>query len=857
MERKPNVSIVFFLLLLLMPCASYAQKPSGVVSKLPAGITAENIKQVKQVFIITNGTVFLNGRLRKAANNMLLYVADVAEVNIDSILHAPDVFFIQPLREAKEEMVISGADLSLNNIFFSHDTYPAVTGKGLTVSIKENRPDSLDIDFRNRYVRTGMETSTLSSHATTIMTLIGGAGNTYYTGKGVAYGAQLTSASFQVLLPEHDTVYKKYNLGVQNHSYGTGIENYYGADSWAYDLSINNNDSLLHVFSAGNSGTQTSTAGKYAGIVGFANLTGSFKQSKNSLSIAATDSFYNVEVLSSKGPAYDGRIKPELVAFGKDGSSGAAALVSGSALLIQDACKQKTGKLPSSALVRASLINSADDLLQPGPDYTSGFGSLNTERAVRQIISNQHFTASVSNGNVQQFNITIPANSKELRVTIAWNDIAANINASKALVNDLDLEVEEINTGIIHYPFVLSSYPHTDSLNAIAEKKKDTLNNVEQVVIGLPSPGNYILRVKGTYVQGNQAFAVAYNAEPINTFAFTYPTRSSNLYSGITNIIRWSSTAHMSSPGTLQITYNGADWITLGSSFNLSSKYYKAFIKDTVCIARLRMNFGSAYILSDTFTISPRLQMNVGYNCPDSFQLYWNKLNGVTSYHVYALADTFMTLQQQTADTSVVIAANAIQYYAVAPIINNKTGLRSYTLNYTTQSAGCFINSFLADVFDDTAVHLHAALGSIHGIKEISFQRLYPLTTLAAFQVNTDTFSTTDVLLNDGMYYYRAKIISDNGKEIFSDVLPVRIFQRKQFFVYPNPYNNNGRLVIQSKDHDNAIFELFSIAGQKVLTRKLESETQQLNLAPLHTGIYFYHIIQNGKRNSSGKLVIY
>jgi len=35
--------------------------------------------------------------------------------------------------------------------------------------------------------------------------------------------------------------------------------------------------------------------------------------------------------------AFDGRIKPEIVALGEDGSSGAAAIVSGIALLIRDA----------------------------------------------------------------------------------------------------------------------------------------------------------------------------------------------------------------------------------------------------------------------------------------------------------------------------------------------------------------------------------------------------------------------------------------------------------------------------------------------------------------------------------------
>ena len=56
---------------------------------------------------------------------------------------------------------------------------------------------------------------------------------------------------------------------------------------------------------------------------------------KNILTVGATDSFSIVAALSSKGPAHDGRVKPELVAFGEDGSSGAAALVSGTSLLLQ------------------------------------------------------------------------------------------------------------------------------------------------------------------------------------------------------------------------------------------------------------------------------------------------------------------------------------------------------------------------------------------------------------------------------------------------------------------------------------------------------------------------------------------
>lgn len=849
--------ITLYLLLvvcLILTNPLFAQK--NISSKLPAGVVIEDLKKAEYIYVIASANSFSHFSPQKISDSVFLYVISTSNVNLQSLLGSAEVLFIQPARKALEEMVINGSDLSLNNIYYAHSKY-SINGNGLTASVKENHFDTLDIDFYQRVLTTRLESSTLSSHATAMATLIGGAGNSYYTGKGAAYKSYLSSVSFHSLLPEHDSIYKKNKISVQNHSYGTAIENFYGADALTYDLSVANNDSLLHVFSAGNSGNQTSTAGKYAGLTGFANLTGSFKQSKNSFSIGATDSLNNIETLSSKGPAYDGRIKPELVAFGQDGSSGAAALVSGSALLMQDAYKRSQGKLPPSSLVRAALINAADDISQPGPDFKSGFGSLNTERAIRQIINNQFFTSVVNNSTQQEFNIAVPANAKEFKITLAWNDVPASANATKALVNDLDLEVVEVNSGTIFYPYVLNSFPHIDSLNAIAVRKKDTLNNIEQVVIDLPSAGNYIIRVKGSSVQATQSFTVVYNTEILNSFAFTYPTKDDNLYAGNANTIRWNSFFDATTIGKLEISYDGTSWSTITPATSLSNKYYKADIKDTVAIGQLKMTIGTNIFLSEPFTISPRLQINVGYNCADSFQLYWNKPKGVFSYTIYGLTDTFMKPVYQRTDTLITLPVSTIRHFAVSPDIAGKKGLRSFTFNYTNQGVGCFINSFLADVFDDTTVNLKAVLGTRHNIKEISFQRLYPLTNLVTVSVNRDTFTTTDKLTKNGIYYYRVKLLFNNGKEVFSDTLQVRIFQDKPFIVYPNPYRNGGRLIIQSKDYENSVFELFSVVGNRVYLQKLTSDTENLSLPMLQTGIYFYRIIQNNKKVLNGRLMVH
>lgn len=855
----------FFLLLLWLLSGIYAVNAQDssrhIQAKLPNSTTINELKDAKAAYLFTTLALNVPGSKKIIKNGSILYVIDPKQMNIDSLLQLPGVLFIQPVRTATEEMVINGSDLSLNNIFYAHNRFPGVTGKGLTVSIKENRPDTPDIDFKKRFISTGLETATLSSHATIMATLIGGAGNTYYTGKGAAYKANLSSASFQTLLPENDSVYRKFNITLQNHSYGTAIENFYGADSWAYDLSVNNNDSLLHVFSAGNSGNLASTSGKYAGMANVANLTGSFKQSKNSLSAGATDSLNHVEILSSRGPAYDGRIKPELVAFGQDGSSGAAALLSGAALLVQDAFKQSKGHLPRSSLVRAALVNAADDILQPGPDFISGFGSLNAERAVREILNDQFFSGTVANGGNVLFNITVPANVKELKITLAWNDIAAMPNAAKALVNDLDLEVMETSTGNVYYPLVLSSYPHTDSLNALAVQKRDTLNNIEQVVIGLPAAGNYALKVKGSAVQGNQSFDLVYNTETMDAFYFTYPAKNDNLFPAAMNTIRWQSFTNSATNGSLEISYNGgATWETLNTSVPLQNKYFKTLIKDTVSTGRLRMSFpsaaGAAVVLSDTFTITPRLQTGIGYNCTDSFQMHWNKLPGISSYYVYALTDSFMRPQYQVTDTFITIHPGDISYFAVAPNISGKTGVRSFAFDFHTQGVGCFINNLLADPGGDSVVNLTAVLGTRQQVNKITFQRLYPVTDIAFFAVNKDTFTTTDRITREGIYYYRAKLLLNNGSEVISDTVQVVIFKQKNFFVYPNPYRNGGRLIIQSKDYDKSSFELFNAFGQKIFSRRLVTNIESLSLPFLQRGIYFYRILQDDQKVFSGKLMI-
>ncbi len=343
------------------------------------------------------------------------------------------VIFIDVIKtKAVTELGTPGYDLSANKINLVHSQYPFITGAGQHVSIKEDYYDTSDIDLKGRMEISPLASTKITNHANFMATIIAGTGNSVYYAKGAAWQSPISSSSFEQILPDADDAYLSKNISVQNHSYGTEIDNNYGLNAVAFDKSANENPNLLHVFSSGNSGTSGSLNGVYSGIEGYANLTGNFKMAKNIITVGAVDSFGNVAPLSSSGPAYDGRIKPDIVAFQQNGTSEAAALVSGTTLLLQQYYKSLDGNNLPSALAKAILINTADDIGNPGPDYKTGYGNLNAIKAMNLVKDDKILRGNILQDNTQSFVITVPENIQLLKITLAWNDTAATAASPKA-----------------------------------------------------------------------------------------------------------------------------------------------------------------------------------------------------------------------------------------------------------------------------------------------------------------------------------------------------------------------------------------------------------------------------------------
>ncbi|WP_400193625.1 S8 family serine peptidase [Hymenobacter sp. B81] len=780
----------------------------------------------------------------------VLEVSGLSAAQLPALAASPFLTFVDVARRpGREERLISFNDLSANRASVVHQQLPQLSGAGLTVSVKENAFDPADIDFKGR-VLAAPSGAPVSPHATIMATIVAGAGNSGPTGKGVAWQARLTPASFASFLPDDGQALTQAGVSVQNHSYGSsaGIENWYGLEAREYDRHTRLFPGLLHVFSAGNSGTDTSPSGPYAAVPGFANLTGQFKMAKNVLSVGATDALGQVAARSSRGPAYDGRVKPELVAYGDGGTSEAAAMVSGIALLVQQAYRDgHGGALPTAALVKAALLNSADDAGRPEVDFATGFGRADALGAVQTIREGRFAAGSSSPGATQTFPLTVPAGMRQLKVTLVWPDAEAAANAPRALVNDLDLELVQPATGRRWRPWVLSSYPHADSLQLPARRRADHLNNVEQVTLALPDAGSYEVQVRGFDVPvGPQAFSLAYEWEATG-LSWTRPQAGDDLRPEERNTLRWQWRGPAAT-GRLEYRPVGSTaWQLVEAAVNLADEQWAWTPPAAEQVAELRLSVGSSAWTSEKFTLTRRPLPQVGYACPEEVLLYWPRTTGATQYQLYRVGATHLEPLALTADTVLVIdrRQQPETYVAVAPILQGLEGSRSYTVGYNEQETSCYVKSFQPrQLVNDTAV-FDLELGSTFRLQSATLERrsgagFVPVQTVAP--VTQLRLSLADRLPASGRYEYRVRLETTDGRQYYSQTEPIFQALAGDVLVFPNPVPSGQLLNIVTTESDGVELSIYDLRG-RLLRRSTEaSAIISLNPAGLPQGTYLVHV---------------
>ena len=591
-----------------------------------------------------------------------------------------------------------------------------LTGKGVVALIVDGGKIDPHLDLSKRI--TNFQNSNWSSygeHAELVSGVMAGAGNLNPYNRGVAYKTKLHTLKSGYLLDYANAFYVQ-NVRITNNSYGSRSPVYgsYTTDSREMDLICNSKTDYLHFSSASNFGENTN--GSYP--KGFHTVNDDFQSAKNSIVLGNISIYDSIMPSSSKGPAKDGRIKPEICANGSHinrvsrgndydyyldgGTSSATPSTAGVAALLSEHYKSTYSSNPQSALIKNLLANTADDIGTTGPDYTYGYGRINARKALKALKAGQFKLDSVGNNATNTFNLTVPTGLEEIRVMLTWNDPAASVLASKALINDLDLELVAPNNTVYH-PWILK---HTHSkVEDAALRGKDSLNNIEQITLRTPSSGTWTVRVKGYSVAaGKQHYFLTWD-KVTPEIVVTYPRGNEKLEPNQTQLIRWDAYDNSANDFVLEYTTdNGQNWTTIDNGVNGAKYHYEwttPNISSGQCKVKVSRKNTTVTDQSDlSFSIANRpTGLTATALCVDFASLKWNSVSGAQDYTVWYLDTIMKPLKtiSDTTDTVGLFSNHDYNWFAVSANFNGYSSHRCHSVRpAASQSQSCPIAYDLA-----------------------------------------------------------------------------------------------------------------------------------------------------------------
>ncbi|MBM3758939.1 MAG: hypothetical protein FJW36_01700 [Acidobacteria bacterium] len=458
----------------------------------------------------------------------------------------------------------------------------AMDGAGATVAIVDD-PVATHPEFGDRLLQT--QTIAGRDHGTHVAGTVAAAGSTDPRLKGMAPAARLVSMPFNTVsagisanlnskqLHSADLAQNSWLISV---SEGLNSCSVLG-DYLSFDRELDRivyQEKFPIVFSAGNERDLSQCLVSARGGFYSAPSPGA---AKNIMTVGAVDIGNAISGFSSFGPARDGRLKPDVVALGVgvlstatrnatrslSGTSMSAPAVSGLSALLINRHRGKHGKAPAPELLRAMILNTANDLGNPGPDYSYGYGIPDGVKALK-IVDDDHWnTGSVLSGETKEFEFELPAGQPALRVMLAWSDPPAPAGRTRQLMNNLDLRLISPD-GRTLLPFVLN--PQKPEADAVAGE--NVLDNVEQVAVAQPAAGKWkiVVNAKDLAV-GPQDYAFVWStaenpAPPCSATVTPETIEISDKAATVAILVARSSVCEAWSAGP------GNDWIRFGEPTN-------------------------------------------------------------------------------------------------------------------------------------------------------------------------------------------------------------------------------------------------------------------------------------------------
>ncbi|MCC6969749.1 MAG: S8 family serine peptidase [Phycisphaerales bacterium] len=431
-----------------------------------------------------------------------------------------------------------------------------LTGSGQLLGIIDTRctPDHcafLDavnpIGPSHRKIQAYNATTGYTDHGTRVASIALGDPQDGSESTGVAYGARMV---FNTPPSATETgVFSRFELhrtqGAFIHSNSWGLNNssqYTGVVRAVDDFSWQHDDNLV-IFAVANSTSVTIKIPENA---------------KNCLAVAGSGDTPNQDNFTegASGPTSDGRRKPEVLAPGSgiqaaatqtgcsvsggSGTSYAAPAIAGLATLMRDyfvrgyyptgSANASNAITPSGALLKAALINASQNISGEAgyPGDREGWGRVlgdsalyfsGDARRLRVLDQYNSIAGALSTGQSMTLRVRTAISDEPLRVTLAFHDAPAAVNAASAAVNDLNLVVQSPAGWEYLGNVFVGGFSDVGG-------SADAINNVEQVHREIAEPGVWTITIDAAAVNvGTQGYALVvtgavYCPADVNTDGF-------------------------------------------------------------------------------------------------------------------------------------------------------------------------------------------------------------------------------------------------------------------------------------------------------------------------------------------------
>lgn len=639
--------------------------------------------------------------LKEGTQNGFLQLR-VAQTNLEAISALSFVRHMELVPPPPQKEDINGRSIHRANVLDADSPLgKKYNGEGVNILVRDDGQLGPHIDLQGRLDNSlAKGAATDGTHGDGVGGIMGGAGNLDPTKKGMAAGSKLYVLDYEADFQDETLpLHLDENVTITNSSYSNGCNVGYTIITQTIDQQLHDNPTLMHVFSAGNANGQD--CGYGAGNQ-WGNITGGHKMGKNAIATANLNADMGLELTSSRGPAHDGRLKPDISAHGAGqnslnpnngyqvfgGTSAAAPGIAGCLTQLTHAYKTINNEQPPAALLKASILNTANDLGNLGPDFKFGWGHINTWRALRTFELNRWRTDSVDNGAEKTHTISIPNLTRYARLMVVWPDVPADEEASRALINDLDITVTG-PTGTVYLPWKLDPTPDETILDTPAGKGRDSLNNVEQVAIDMPAAGTYTVRVKGTEVPfGPQQYYLVWDFQN-DDIKITYPNGGEGFVPGEKERIHWDAYGTATS-FTLRYSTDGGATFNPVSTITGEKRTYDWTVPNTVSgqvkFLLLRNPRRDTSDFNSSIAAVPK-NLRINKVCPDSMFIAWDKVNDTLSYDAFLLGEKYMEV------VGTVKGTNIAGFPISDPFVENWVSVRSSYPNGLTGRRALAIRS--------------------------------------------------------------------------------------------------------------------------------------------------------------------